>query len=224
MSSRPRFSIPVSGVVLAVILAGCARRDPFRSFLGSYRNYTEIKGTIKDGRYTSPQANFSCLVPPLARPGAVIHDESRKLKEGNVVGKAGFEDDLGTFLRVDWFEVPGDMRARPDRVLLERVADSLFAAYRQGIPNSEIEVHKYSGETNNQSLFLMARLPSGSTMTVNGRRQDCSRASLVFRRGNWAYALSTQDRPLLPKTTTVEQREAELRSKLEEFLASFEFK
>ena len=222
MSSRPRFSIPVSGIVCTVILAGCARRDPFRSFLGSYRNYTEIKGTIKDGCYTSPQANFSCSVPPLARPGAVIHDESRKMKEGNVVGKAGFEDDLGTFLRVDWFEIPAEMNAQPDQVLLQRIAYTLFAAYREVIPNSEIEVQKFSGETGDRSLFLMARLPKGSTMKLNGRRLDCSRASLVFRRGKWAYALSTQERPLLP--TSVEQREVELRSKLEEFLAGFEFK
>src|SRR6185295_4210901 len=88
--------------LLSLVLTGCtSTTDPLRSLIGSYRDYTEIKGKIEGDRYFSPLKNFSCNVPPLVKPGALIHDDF-----GPEQGAVTFGDDMGTLMRVDYFVIP----------------------------------------------------------------------------------------------------------------------
>jgi hypothetical protein len=210
----------------ALLFAGCASNDPLRGAVGSYRNYKNVKGQLKGGRYTSPTGNFSCAVPRLVEPGAVMRDLSNKLDDGSRAGTVGFEDDFGTLYRVDWLEVAPDLAGKlSERELLERMFNFQVATYRQSIPQTSLEAKEPSGDGTNSILFFVVRLPQGSTIARNGRRLDCSRASLVLPRGTWVYSLTTQTDAIQSRQEeTPEERKIALRSKLDEFLRGFEFK
>src|SRR5882724_3752156 len=130
------FPKTVLGIICMALIGGCASHDPVRSAIGSYRNYTKITGKIEGDRYYSPANNFSCVVPPLIKPGAVIQDASNKTADGSRVGMVGFDDDLGTLYRVDWFEIAPDLsRSLPDKELLERIFSFQMATYQQLKPD-----------------------------------------------------------------------------------------
>lgn len=216
----------VLGLCCVIHLAGCSSSDPLRGAIGSYRNYKNVKGQFVNGCYISPATNFSCVVPRLLEPGAVVRDAFSVAPDGGRMGSVGFEDDLGTYYRVDWFEITPDLAAQvSDRELFERLFNHQIHTYKQFVPNLSLEKKSFAGEGVDQELFFSADLPGGATISNNGKRLDCSRGTLVLRKGNWGYSITTQDLTVLePRKPTAEEREVVLRSKLESFVAGFEFK
>jgi hypothetical protein len=147
------------------------------------------------------------------------------MEDGGRNGTVGFEDDLGTLYRIDWIEVVPDLAKLSERELLERMFNFQMGTYRQLIPQTSLEGKELGGQGTNSTLFFVARLPQGSTIANNGQRLDCSRASIVLLRGPWVYSLTTQTSAIQSRREeTPEERKAAMRSKLDEFLAGFEFK
>lgn len=219
--------------ICAAILTGCARLDPLRGFVGSYRSYTEIKGDIQDGRYTSPHANFSCKVPDLIKPGAVIKDDINQ-KEGT--GIVAFGDDFGLRFMVRWFEVSADANSISDSVLLEQIAVYMRETDKKMLAKATIEPERLD-EAGQSTLFYMviAEAPDvkvyippaqRDTMTKEMVIPHVFRGHLIFRRGGWVYVLTTQTETRFgeDKTKTAEEQEVEVRAKLQQLLADFEFK
>lgn len=232
MKSANCLLISVLLLCLGVSLVGCARFDPLRGFVGSYRSYSETKRGIKDGRYTSPQGNFSCRVPNLMRPGAVIKDTFSK-KEGT--GMIVFADDFGLHLMVHWYEVPADTKGISDSALLEQTAASMKEMDKKSLRKATFGKENL-GVADQPTLFYVAtaEMPGVKVYIPRSQRDTVTKESMMprifrghlfFRRGGWVYALTTQEDSLLgDEKKTVEQRETDLRSKLEKYLVDFEFK
>jgi len=227
------------GLLLAgVFLTSCS------SVNSSHGNSSEIQGTIKDGRYFSPNGNFSCTIPPLAQPGAIVQDSSNKTPDG-YVGTVKFEDDYGKLFRVDWAEVPPDIKEHEQKlgeplsgaIMLEGFLTFQMQNFHQVFPQATVEAKETIGEITNLILFADVRIPKGATLMDNGQRLDCSRGLFIFKRNNWVYTISIQDvrddstalvsidsDSFHPSKSTVEERKADLKPRLEIFLKGFEFK
>ena len=221
-----------------IFLTSCSSVQPMHG------TSSEIKGTIKDGRYFSPNGNFSCAVPPLAKPGAIIEDSLDKTKDG-YVGTVKFEDDYGKLFRVDWYEVPTDIQEHEKKLgkplygatMLEGFLTLQMQNFHHVFPEATVEAEETIGDITNLMLFADVRIPKGATLTDNGQRLDCSRGLFIFNRNNWAYVISIQDvcddstalvsidgNSFHPSKPTVEERKADLKPRLEKFLLGFEFK
>jgi hypothetical protein len=205
---------------------------------------SEIKGTIKNGRYFSPNENFSCAIPPLAEPGAIIEDSSDTTEDG-YVGTVKFEDDYGKLFRVDWYEVSPDIKAHEQKLgkflygatMLEGLLTLQMQNFHHVFPQATVEAKETIGDVTNLMLFADVRIPKGATLMQNGQRLDCSRGLFIFSRNNWAYVISIQDvcddstalvsidsDSFHSSKPTMEERKADLKPRLEKFLEGFEFK
>ena len=224
--------VPLACICMAT-MTGCAQFDPLRGAIGSYRSYTEIKGSIQDGRYTSPSANFSCKVPALIKPGAVIQDGTNK-KEGT--GVVAFVDDFGLQLMVHWFEVPANANLASDSVLLEQAANFMKETDKKSLPEVTIGTEQLD-VADRSTLFYMvvAEAPGVKVYIPPAQRKTVTkemvmphvlRGHLIFRRAGWVYALTTQTEAEFgaDKANANEEQEAKVRSKLEKLLADFEFR
>jgi len=227
---------PISTAVLMLCLSAsvvsCARYDPLRSFIGSYRRYTETKGNVQKDRYTSPQGNFSCKVPALLKPGAVVKDSFSK-KEGT--GMVVFADDFGLQLMVQWYEIPTNANAVSDSALLEQIAVSIKEMDKKSL--RKVTFGKESlGAVDQPTLFYLATAEMADVKVYipRSQRDTVTKESMIphifrghsfFRRGGWIYVLTSQEDSLLRhENKTPDQREKDLRSKLEKYLTDFEFK
>lgn len=224
------------GFLLAGLLfvTSCSSFDPLRAGIGSYRNYTEIKGKIEDEKYISPLNNFSCVVPPLLKPGALIRDDFNQAQE---MGSVGFEDDLGTLIRVDYFATPKEKAQQIETVegrkaTAQEVFDfTVEQMYRPVAPKTTVthtefvELQGGTGLQRNVALFGIALLPKGSNLSEATKgRYDALRASLVFVRGKFVYVLTVQDIPgHFGVTFPEEENKKRLLKKLEEFYGTFSF-
>lgn len=214
--------------VSIVLVAGCARFDPGRSLLGSYRNYYETKGKIKEGRYFSPNANFSCAVPTLVQPGAVIRDKIERI-EGGIIATVWFEDDFGQLYRISWYEITPDDFKKLDqfpihRALLESILAYQLMLFREVSPGTTLELSETTGEGENANMFAVIHAPGASNIAVNGKRADSTRGFLIFIKKQWIYALSIQDTaPFDFKQETKRDRNQRLKTGLERFANTMEF-
>ncbi len=62
--------------------------------------FYEIKGTVANGRYTSPDGSFQVALPPLAKPGASVADRQVDAKTTQVV----FKDDSGRLYSIRGYD------------------------------------------------------------------------------------------------------------------------
>jgi len=212
------------------LLAGCASPDANHDPAALYRHYGEIKGTLKQGRYTAPDGSFSCAIPELAEPGATIKDTANTTADGRS-GTVGFQDEMGALLRVDWLELSPSERLQGtnlvfDRAVEETFSQLMFSHYQQVSPAASLADHEFISDPGEEKLFAVALLPGGSTLSdkSSGQRLDAYRAALIFRRGNWVYCLSTQFTKLPgqaapPLAATL----AQLKKTLQVFRGSFQF-
>jgi len=232
--SKVKMQITFSFLLLGLLfLTSCSSVNSTRG------SYSEVKGTIKDGRYFSPNGSFSCAVPPLAEPGAIIQDSSNKTADG-YVGTVKFEDDYGKLFRVDWAEVPpdiGQQLGKPlyDQMMLDGILTSQMQNFHQVYPQAAVEAEETIGDKTNLMLFADVHIPKGTTFIRDGEHLDCSRGLFIFKRNNWVYTISIQDAcvdstdlvaidSFHPSQPTMEERKADLKPRLENFLKGFEFK
>lgn len=175
------------------ILNGCARFDPLRGLLGSYRNYTHIDGTIKDGVYYDPCNRFTLKVPCLMKPGAVIQGVMKE-NYGYIV----FYDDLGTLIRLD----VGTVSTDEDRAYMHSPGTAYFDASRelqvarcqQAVPGAALIHQEYLDLGLIDADYFVLSMPRGHTLaSASGRRLDALRGFLCFIRGDTLYVLSTQE-------------------------------
>ena len=234
--SKNKMHIAFSFLLVGLLfLTSCSSLGSTRGTVGS----SELKGKITDGRYFSPNGNFSCAIPPLAEPGAIIQDSSNKTEDG-CVGTVKFGDDFGKLFRVDWAEVPPDISqqlGKPlyDQAMLEGILISQMQNFHQVYPQTTVEAREMMGEKTNLLLFADVRIPRGTTFIQDGQHLDCSRGLFIFKQNHWVYTISIQDAcvdsvdlvaidSFHPSKPTVEERKADLKPRLEKFLEGFEFK
>ncbi len=219
----------LSGFLLLVfsgaLLPGCASA-PASDPTAFYRHFGEIKGTLKEGRYFSPDANFSCALPELVDPSATIKDVSGK-NQNIRAGTVTFQNDLGMLLRVDWLEIPENERPTApdpafDRAAEENFALLMFSQYKQVSPTASLITHEFNSDAGEEKLFVVSLLPAGSTLVdkSTGRRIDAYRAALILHHGAWVYCLSTQSTPFTKQTAPPL---AQLLKTLQVFRDGFEF-
>ncbi len=229
MKSGRLFSGFLSLAVCAAFLPGCAS-GPVSDPTAFYRSLGNTKGTLKEGRYYSPDDNFSCALPELIDAGASVKDVSGRGERGRS-GTVTFQNDLGLLLRVDWLEIPeSEHPVAPDpafdRSTEESYALLLFNQYKQVSPAASLVTHEFLSDPGEEKLFVTSLLPGGSTLVdkSTGRRLDAYRASLIFRQGGWVYCLSTQSTHLpkqapAPLNSTL----AQLKQTLQVFRGGFQF-
>ena len=183
------------GVFLSLMLlsASCMRFDPLRGMIGSYRNYTEINGKIKDGRYYEPYGRFSVKVPQLLEPGAVT--QGRFEKAG---GTIEFTDDFGTLMRIDLVTALNadekDFINNPDwKVPLQNNRDFLQRLYNQVSPSTLVH-QEYVIWKNQNADFFVFEMKEGGTLAeaYTKKRGDALRASLSFIHNESCFTISTQ--------------------------------
>lgn len=177
----------ISLTYIAILLSGCT------SLTGSYRDYTTITGTIVEGRYISPQKDFSIKVPPLLHPGAVIRDRINS-RGGMIL----FTDDVGTLVLVDFTNMnEGEKQILKQIGLLDfmkQYRDSKVEMFKQAVPRSKL-IHQEFIELDGKSFdFYMCDFPEGATLTdaIKNKRGDAKRGNLTFIKANSIFMLSTQ--------------------------------
>lgn len=189
-------------LILCVAMAGCAdpSHDFLRNSIGSYKNYYNIKGKINNGAYHSPNDVFSVGLIGLNGPGIVVSDTFRKdfgkhQDYSYNVGTVSFQDDFGTFYRLDVFEIPNEvfqMKQPVEATLLDITMEYELNLYKELDPKVKI-VHKDDLTIDQQKIrYFIAYMANGSTYFVNGSRVDVLRSSLAFVKNNYTYVISNQ--------------------------------
>jgi len=162
-------------------------KDIIQDYLGSYKNYIDIKGTINDGVYTEKNNLFTFKVPQLIKPGATIRDYPTTVS---------FIDDLGTLVRIDYrtlnhFRKLGmkdkDIIEYSDKILYKdiyRSNDSMILIYKKIVDNK---------------MFIVFKYPEGSTLSDSktNKRLDAIRGSVCFISNNIYYTISTQSSKII---------------------------
>lgn len=138
------------------------RSDPLRRWLGSYRHYAAIAGRIGNGRYFAPHKRFSCRVPALFTPGAVVTDSFMKGKFN-----ISFSDDMGRLYIIEGTEDslqrdPGlSTRQRNERALARRLL---------ALPKTTQVIDlEYLDDVQGGSLWALTSMPGATShVTLDG--------------------------------------------------------
>jgi len=181
-------------LIILIALTSCTRSsDPFRKFLGSYRNYFEANGKIKENRYYDPFNRFSIQIPNLVTPGRVIN--GKLMKDG---GTIGFMDDFGYLVRIDVLTAIEDktkaiFSAQNSKSLLPILRERFLNLYKETVLDSKIIHQEYSQWNNVEIDVFVVDMKSGGSFTDSSDKRDGSiRTSIGFIHGNSFYLLSIQ--------------------------------
>jgi len=167
------------------IFTGCTyKNDVLRKELGSYRNYIDITGTIKNEIYTSPNNVFSFKVPSLVKPGARIKDYINKDYNGGI----SFTDDIGKLTRVEYVKktiIP----LKNDKEIVKNAGNFL---YNSMYKPTGFDVKLLHSEIINNKLFVIFDFPNGSTLFINNKRTNAIRGSVCFIKNDNLFIITKQ--------------------------------
>ncbi len=190
---------------LSLALPGCSYLyAPLPDALGGggSKDDVRISGRIKEGRYYSRYSNFSCAVPPLIHPGAVIEDDYYTQS-----GTVSFSDDLGALVRIDYWEIPKPLAVHAgtasgiksienwffDSIVLGRMYRP-FSSVLKIFYRGDVELVDAKTGQRDIALFAVVWLPKGSTISEDTTgRLDAMRPSILFVKGRYAYLIAIQD-------------------------------
>ena len=181
--------ITTPSILLLIFLSGCMQ--------GSYRNYTDINGTIENGRFHDPLGRFTIEVPYLVQPGAVIR--GRFEEEG---GTIEFSDDLGKLIRLDVSTATDPtseaMLHNPDwKAVFSQNRAFMQGLYRTVSPKAKIIHQEYMLSDSKHIDFFVFSMPEGSTLAdaKSRKRHDAIRASISLLENDSLFTLTTQQIP-----------------------------
>ena len=188
---------------MLLIVCSNPSKDPLRKFVGSYRNYFNVKGKVignrSNDRYYSPNKIFSVGLVDLFGPGIIVNDTFRKDFGKNPdhnynVGTVSFMDDFRAFYRIDAFKLPEerDFSENQLQLLLDALMEYEMTLYRELDSNSKILYKNYLKINNKYIGYYITYLANGSTYSINGNKLDVLRSSFIFIKNNFVYVLSNQ--------------------------------
>ena len=167
------------------IFNGCTyKNDILRKQIGSYRNYIDITGTIKNGIYTSPNNKFSYKVPSLLKPGARIKDYINN----NYNGGVSFTDDTGKLIRVEYV----NKTLIPLKNDEEKVRSCGNFLYNSMYKQTGFDIKLFHSEIIDNKLFVIFDFPNGSTLFINNKRTNAIRGSVCFIKNDNLFIITKQ--------------------------------
>ncbi len=208
---KPHSRINPTGFVLAalaIVMAGCASIASL-----------SLCGQIENSRYVAPESLFSCPVPDL---GVEVHtsDSIDRKSDSEIAGTVGFVG-LKSVYRIDYLKEA--THAASPQEELEQMLNIQLDLYRR-IPSRPYVLLQESTEGR---LFAVLVAPEGNRNVVDGfgKYRDLSRAMLIFKRGDYVYAVSTDDEDTFAVAADKSpERLNRLRKQVAEFAATIQFR
>ncbi|HLP91823.1 MAG TPA: tellurite resistance TerB family protein [Nostocaceae cyanobacterium] len=176
--------------------------------------------------YESPMQNFQVLIPVDIEQGGRINSQD---------GTVSFSDDLGTFLRIDYYLLPPEQLDEIELIGSNRYLETiLFNIYvPQAIFNhlstANIKYAEYLNIDIGNAYFVLVDMPKGSTISKQenngtGIRLDAYRGILAFVKGEFLYIVNSQRNFFDGETPGSNQEEAEeLKNDILDFIDTIEF-
>jgi hypothetical protein len=173
-------------------------RDPIRRWAGglSYRDYVNIKGRLKNGRYIAPLWGLSCAVPDLLRPGSFITDAFSVKDEENLL--VFFTDDMGNAYGIRGWKSPG-LGAGAQEAGEVRINEVTLNLYRRDLSNAGSKHETlHQEQLGDGSVFAVLQIPGGSNLSNSqtGQRLDSTLGCQVKRHGDLALIVTAQQNEL----------------------------
>jgi len=209
----------ISFLFVSIVLLGCSSQHDFlRSELGSYRDYINIKGVIKNDVYISKSKKFpfSFAVPLLVHPGAEISDTY--FKNG---GRVSFSDDIGNLIRIDFVSKKGYFKENMTDSDIVKIMD--YFMYKELYEPTKMNIKMISKSIIDDKMFVVFNFPHGSTMSSNGQRLNAIRGSLCFVKEDVVFMLTRQSSERLSGNRRYDDIQA-LKEELFHDFKGFEYK
>jgi hypothetical protein len=183
---------------------------------------TSLNGKVQNNLYISTDGNFSCPIPAIYNFGGKVHVSDDVDRKNGVVsaGTVHFSAWTGTY-RIDYLAA---RHVPSQKDPLDWMLATQLEMYRK-IPSPQAYV--LYREFDKDGLFAVLVAPEGDLRTVNGygKHLDLSRTMLIFKNGDFIYAISADD-PDSDVDKSDDKSSARidrLRSQIDEFARSIKF-
>ncbi len=177
--------------------------------------------------YESPLGNFTVPIPVDAEQGGRIQSQD---------GVVGFADDMGTFLRIDYYLIPpeqiDDMESQGDETYLYGILVNKYVpeVITANLPNAEVKYTEYLQDSLEKNYYVLVDMPNGSTIYKslnNGTsiRLDAYRGLLSFVNGEYLYIVSSQRSFFNGEETlgSIQQEAENIKQRILNFVGTIEF-
>jgi hypothetical protein len=176
--------------------------------------------------YESPLGNFTVPIPVSPDKGGKVQSQD---------GLAGFSDDFGILLRIDYYHTPpeqvGEMESLGQEqyfrsILLDKYIPQAIVA---NFPTATVEYTVYLTDELAGAFYALVNMPGGSTISKqenNGhaKRFDAYRGILTFMEGDFIYIVSSQRSFFEDDTPNSVDEEAQaIMSNILDFIDTIEF-
>ena len=161
--------------------------------IAAYSEESEGEESDLDGPlYVSPEGNFSVPIPVDEQLGGRIDDEEK--------GSVAFSDDFGVLLKIDYFPIAGEVKARTESVgeeaslkffLDNYVSQAILAT----VANSKLLHAEYLEDE--EAYFAVVDMPAAATISVQRNfgpltKLDAYRGLMAFIADDFCYTISCQ--------------------------------
>jgi hypothetical protein len=181
-------------------------------------NHLSLRGRVENNSYIAPENNFSCPIPKIGAEGHTSDSIDRQ--NSGIAGTVRFIGFVSIY-RIDYRKMtvaPASLHEE-----LEDMLNTQLDLYRK-IPSRAYVLQQ---ESAGDRLFAVLVAPEGNLSAVDGygKHKDLSRAMLIFKHGDYVYAVSTDDRDSFAVASDKSPKRIDrLRKQVEEFTASIQFK
>ncbi|MDB9536996.1 tellurite resistance TerB family protein [Dolichospermum planctonicum CS-1226] len=175
--------------------------------------------------YQSPLGNFTVPIPLDSEQGGKIQTEE---------GMVSFSDDVGTFLRIDYYplslEQIKEIRTQGDETYLHEVIVNEYVPQEiiSNVPNAEVRHREYWQDPLKRYYYVLVNIPGAtiSQQETNGHgiKLDAYRGLLSFVNSECLYIVSSQRSLLNGETLGSVKEEAEkIKQTILKFVETIEF-
>ncbi len=176
--------------------------------------------------YESPSGNFTVPVPVDPHQGGKVQSQENTVS---------FSDDLGTFLRIDYYSLPAKQMEQMEVIGQEEyLRSTLVNKYVPeeivaNLPEAQVEYSEYMAKIFEGSYFVLLYMPGGSRISKTGNngtatKLDAYRGLIAFIDGDFLYIVSSQRTFMDGRTTSFMKQEAvALKQMILDFVETMEF-
>ena len=176
--------------------------------------------------YESPLGNFTVPIPVSPDKGGKVQSQD---------GLAGFSDDFGILLRIDYYHTPPEQIEEMESLGQEQYFQSILLdkyipqSIVANLPTATVEYTEYLTDELAGAFYALVNMPGGSTISKqenNGhaKRFDAYRGILAFMEGDFIYIVSSQRSFFEDDTPNSVDEEAQtIMSNILDFIDTIEF-